>query len=152
MEIKTFEDLIEWVRLLHSHLASSMKGSVAGNGNEQARALLTYLSDHEQELTRITREFERQADTKALQTRLYDYIEHKPINRGPTSDTHYATMSYDEICAEIFHFHDEVIALYKALASKAEIPEAKALMEELQEMEEHQAMRLATQTGSGRDL
>lgn len=152
MEIKTFEDLIEWVRKLHAHLAISMKSSAESNGNEQARALLIYLSDHEQELTRITEEFERQADAKALKTRLYDYIEHKPIKRGPRPDTHYANMSYDEICAEIFHFHDEVIALYKALASKAEIPEAKALMEELQEMEEHEAMRLATQTGSGRDL
>lgn len=151
MEIKTFEDLIEWVRQLHAHLAESLRESAAGNADERARALLNYLSDHEDKLVGITAEFERQADPKAMKTRLYDYIEHKSLN-GRKPDTHYAGLSYDDICREVFEFHDEVIALYKALASKAEIPEARELMEELQEMEEHEAMRMARQSGSSRDV
>lgn len=151
MEIKTFEDLIDWVRQLHAHLAESLRESAATNTDERAGALLTYLSAHEEELVRITAEFEHQADIKAMKTRLYDYIEHKSIS-GRKPDTHYADLSYEDICREVFHFHDEVIALYKALASKAEIPEARELMEALQEMEEHEAMRMARQSGSSQDV
>lgn len=151
MEIKTFEDLIDWVRQLHAHLAASLRKSAAGHTDERAAALLTYLAAHEEELVRITAEFERQADVKAMRTRLYDYIEHKPIS-GRKPDTCYANLGYDDICREVFQFHDEVIALYKALASKAEIPEARELVLALQEMEEHEAMRMARQSGSSQDV
>jgi hypothetical protein len=152
MEIKTFEDLVDWVRDMHSFLSRSLRESAAGNANDQASALLTYLADHEQELVRITEEFERQADPKALKTRLYDYMKHKPVKVTDPADTHFASLSFDEIAREIFAFHDQVIDLYDSLAGKAEIAEAKELMDSLKEMEEHEAMRLARQVSNSRDI
>lgn len=152
MEIKTYEDLINWVRDMHRFLARSMKESADGHANDQASALLNYLADHEQELVRITEEFERQADRKALETRLYDYMKHKPVKVNDPADTHFETMGFDQICEEIFRFHDQVIELYDSLGGKAEIPEAKELVDSLKAMEEHEAMRLARQIASSRDM
>jgi hypothetical protein len=42
--------------------------------------------------------------------------------------------------------------LYDSLIGKAEIPEAKSLLEELKALEEHEAMRLARQVGRMEDL
>jgi hypothetical protein len=42
--------------------------------------------------------------------------------------------------------------LYKTLSEKAEIPEAKELLEDLLNMETNESMRLATQIGRMDDL
>lgn len=154
MEIRTFDDLIIWARELHAHLSRCLAESATKNQEERARALLGYLSDHESELARITAEFEKQADPKALKTRLYDYLnnEHKPIKTNQTCDGHYDNLDFHGIVQEIFHFHDQLMDLYDSLAGKAEIPEAKELVESLRAMEEHEAMRLASQIGRMNDL
>lgn len=152
MEIKTFEDLIDWARQLHGHLSRSLKDSAEANTNERASALLDYLSEHESELERITAEFEKQADPKVLQTRLYDFYNHKPFDSHRKSDTHYAQLGFDEIAQEIFHFHDELMELYRSLLRKAELRDASDLVEDLLEMEENESMRLARQVRSMDDV
>ncbi len=152
MEIKTFEDLIDWARQLHHHLSKCLGECSGQNQDERARALLSYLADHEAELERITAEFEKLGDPKALKTRLYDYLNHKPIETHRTCDSHYADLDYQGIVTEIFDFHDQVIELYDTLAGKAEIPEARALLESLRDMEQHEAMRLARQIGRMEDI
>lgn len=152
MEIKTFEDLIDWTRQLHAHLAKCLHESAEQNPNERAAALLDYVSQHEQMLGKAVAEFERQADPKAMHTRLYDYANHKPIRSHRTCETHYAELDFKGIAREIFDFHDQVMALYDSLIGKAEIPEAKSLLEDLKALEEHEAMRLASQIGRMDDL
>jgi hypothetical protein len=154
MEIKTYEDLIEWARQLHHHLAHCLSGCAKKNPDERASALLSYLAGHEAEIEKITVEFEKQADKKALQTRLYDFFEneHSGVRNHTTCDGHYAGMDFDTITREIFEFHDQVINLYKDLSLKTEIPEASELVESLREMEENEAMRLAHQVSSMNDI
>ena len=152
MEIKTFEDLIDWTRQLHAHLAESLHESAAKAQNERASALLDYVSSHESMLEKAVMEFEKQADSKAMKTRLYDYGNHKPIESHRTCDTHYADLDFDGIAREIFDFHDQVMDLYDALIGKAEIPEARTLLEDLKALEEHEAMRLARQIGRMDDM
>lgn len=154
MEIKTYEDLIEWARQLHLHLSRCLSECATKNKDERASALLTYLAGHEAEIERITAEFEKQADEKALKTRLYDYHEtdHSGIRNHDSCDGHYAGMDADSITREIFEFHDQVTNLYKELALKTEIPEASELVESLRDMEENEAMRLAHQISSMNDL
>jgi|TARA_Y100001968_G_scaffold324784_1_gene364822 hypothetical protein len=45
-----------------------------------------------------------------------------------------------------------VTDLYRNLVGKAEIPEARELLESLLELEQHEAMRLVRQTGRMDDL
>ena len=109
MEITTFEDLIDWTRQLHAHLSRSLHESAKLNNDERASALLDYLSRHESLLEKAVREFENQAEPKAMSTRLYDYLnnQHKPIGPSADSYTHYASMSFEDIAREVFQFHDQ---------------------------------------------
>ena len=84
MDIKTFGQLIDWTRDLHSHLASCLSHCATTHEEERARALLDYLAAHESEIERIVNEFERQGDAKALETRVIDYLSHNPIKTHRT--------------------------------------------------------------------
>ncbi|HBM88693.1 MAG TPA: ATPase, partial [Rhodobiaceae bacterium] len=44
MDIKTFGQLIDWTRDLHSHLASCLSHCATKHEEERARALLDYLA------------------------------------------------------------------------------------------------------------
>lgn len=152
MDIKTFEDLIEWSRELHHHLGRCMKASAQAQPDEKAKALLTYLSDHEQAMEKMVEEFERQADDKALKVHVYDYLSNGPITSHRTCKVPYEKLDYEGICREVFDYHTQLINLYKSLAGKAETANARYLMEDLLAMEEHESMRLAQQIDAGRAL
>ncbi|WP_018403067.1 hypothetical protein [Marinobacter gelidimuriae] len=152
MDIKTFRELIDWTRDLHAHLASCLSHCATLNEEEQARALLEYLAVHESEIERIVDEFEHQAETNSLETRVYDYLSKHPIKTHRTCDERYATLNFNGICREVFSFHDQIIDLYETLAGKAEIPEVKELMESLLTMERNESKRLASQVGRMNDL
>ncbi len=147
MEIKTFADLIEWTRLWHLHLSDCLNGCAVKHQDERAKMLLGYIAGHELEIGQIVTEFEKQANANTLNTRVYDYVDHKPVKFHQSCDGHYSNLTPDQICREIFEFHDQVIALYDNLSGKAEIVEAKELADALLAMEQHEAKRLATQIG-----
>ncbi|WP_322002971.1 ATPase [Marinobacter alexandrii] len=152
MDIKTFGELINWTRDLHAHLARCLSHCATKNEEERARALLEYLATHESEMERIVNEFKSQGDSKALETRVYDYLSHHPIKTHRTCDEPYAQLDFEGICREIFDFHDQIEDLYRTMADKAEIPEARELLQSLLIMEENEAMRLARQIGRMDDL
>lgn len=152
MDIKTFGELINWTRDLHAHLARCLSHCATKNEEERARALLDYLATHESEMERIVNEFKSQGDSKALETTVYDYLSHHPIKTHRTCDEPYAQLDFEGICREVFDFHDQIEDLYRTLADKAEIPEAKELLQSLLTMEENEAMRLARQIGRMNDL
>ncbi|WP_420389506.1 ATPase [Marinobacter sp.] len=152
MDIKTFGELIQWTRDLHSHLAMCLSHCATKNEEERARALLDYLATHESEIGRIVNEFERQGDSRALETRVYDYLSHNPVKTHRTCDEPYAKLDFRGICREVFDVHDQIIELYKAMADRAEIPEARDLFLALLTMEQNESMRLARQVGRMEDL
>ncbi|KAE8437967.1 ATPase, partial [Vreelandella piezotolerans] len=110
------------------------------------------LAAQEAEMQRVVARFEQTTDAKALKTYVYDYLEHKPIRTHRTCDAPYSTLSVDDICREVFDFHEQTINLYRTLVGKAEIPEAKELLDSLLALEEHEAMRLVRQTGRMNDV
>ncbi|MDX1457613.1 MAG: ATPase [Marinobacter sp.] len=152
MQIRTFGELIEWTRELHHQLAKHFSHGAQQHQQERASALLAYLADHEAKLDQAIAEFERQGNLKALNTRLYDYLNHSPVETQRLSDKPYSEMGFDEICRELFDVHDQIMALYSSLIGKAEIPETKSLLEGLLELEEHESMRLARQIGRMDDV
>ncbi|MFE8069973.1 ATPase [Marinobacteraceae bacterium S3BR75-40.1] len=152
MDIRTFGDLIEWTRRLHGHLSACLRHCSADQQEERARYLLTYLSDHEGELEKIVTDYEKQAPAQALKTYVYDFLKHTPIKPHEDCDKPFADLDYAAICRLIFEYHDQVIALYKELVGRAEIPETRELARSLLAMEEHEAMRLARQTARMDDL
>ncbi|MBD3639503.1 MAG: ATPase [Marinobacter sp.] len=152
MDIRTFGELINWTRDLHAHLARCLSHCATKNEEERARALLGYLAAHESEMERIVSEFRSQGDSRALETRVYDYLSHDPIQTHRTCNEPYAKLDFAGICKEVFDYHDQIENLYRTMADKAEIPEANALLQSLLAMEENEAMRLARQVGRMDDL
>ncbi len=155
MSTKTFGELIDWTRQLHEHLARSLAQGASHHKEERARLLLEYLAAHEAEMERVVADFEHSAAPQALNTYvpyLYANLEQRSIQTHGTSDIPYASLSIDDICKEVFYFHDQVIDLYRQLNNEAQIPEARELLESLLEFEYHEAMRLARQAESINDI
>lgn len=152
MKVETFSDLIVWTREMHHRLAECLAHCSTQSEQELAKMLLTYLADHEAALEKIVDGFVQRADPKALNTWVYDYLGHEPINPHRTCDAPFAQMSVDEICESVFDFHNQVITLYRYLLGRAEIPEARDLLQALLNMEEHETMRLAQQSNRIRDM
>ena len=103
-------------------------------------------------MERIVDGFEKRADPKALNTWVYDYLGHEPIDLQRTCDVPFAQMNFDEICGSVFDVHNQAIDLYRNLLGRADIPEAQELLQALLDMEEHETMRLAQQTNRMRDM
>lgn len=152
MRIETIGDLIEWTRQLHRTLALSLRHGVKTASTEQAGWLMQYLADHEAALEKMVRGFERQASRKALDTWVYDYLEHKPLQTAQLGDNTFADLPVDTICKVVFDWHNQVLDLYRYLEGRAEIPEARELIVQLLAMENHETLHLAAQAGRSSDL
>lgn len=152
VRVETFADLIDWTRAVHSRLADCLAHCSTHSEQARARMLLSYLADHEAKLERIVDGFKKRADSKALNTWVYDYVGHPPIDPHRDCDAPFASMTFDEICTAVFDLHEQVTGLYTYLLSRAEIPEARELIEALMDMEQHETMRLAQQSNRIRDM
>ena len=51
------------------------------------------------------------------------------------------------ICREVFDVHEQILDLYQTLVEKAEIPEARELLQSLLTLGENETKRLARQIG-----
>lgn len=69
-----------------------------------------------------------------------------------TCDEPYAKLDFAGISREVFDFHDQILDLYKTMVEKAEIPEARELLQSLLTMEQNGSMRLTRQIGRMDDL
>jgi len=75
-----------------------------------------------------------------------------PIVRHAHCDAPFAELDATQIMEVIVDQHQQVIELYRYLASRAEIPSAKELMESLRSLEEHEMMRMAQSANRFGDL
>lgn len=152
MKVETFHDLIDWTRRLHNRLSQCLVDSKQAGHDDLTRALMDYLAEHESRIEKMVGRFENQADDKALQTYVYDYLSHQPIEIHPGREGDFSGLDAEGIRREVFAFHQQVMELYRSLIGKAETAEAYSLLESLLDMEKHEAMRLAHQTGRLYDL
>jgi len=152
MKVKTISDLIDWTRQMHRQIAERLADGSVHHEQEMARLLLSYLADHEAALEKMINGFEHRADSKALNTWVYDYLKHDPIDLHRSCDAPFAEMDVNAICLSVFDVHNQAIELYRNLLGRADIPEAQELLQALLAMEEHETMRLAQQTNRMRDM
>ena len=152
MKVQTISDLIDWTRVMHHRLAECLAHCSEQSEQEMAKMLLSYLADHEATLEKIVEGFEKRADPKALNTWVYDYLGHEPIDPNRTCDVPFEQMSFDEICGSVFDVHNQAIDLYRNLLGRADIPEAQEVLQALLAIEEHETMLLAQQTNRMRDM
>ncbi|MEM1315847.1 MAG: ATPase, partial [Pseudomonadota bacterium] len=131
MKVQRISDLIDWTRGMHQQLAARLTDGAAQHENELAGLLSSYLADHETALEKMIQGFETQADRKALDTWVIDYLGRTPIDLQRVSATPVKDMSFDEICGSVFDVHNQAIDLYRELLGRADIPEAEELLQAL---------------------
>lgn len=129
MKVQTFADLIAGIRALRQRLAECLSQCSTHAERLQAQWLLAYLAEHESKLAKIVEGFEKRADPKALNTWVYDYLQHEPIDPHRSCDAPYSSTTVEEICQSVFDLPDQVTGVYRYLLGRAEIPEARELLE-----------------------
>ena len=143
MQIETLKDVLHWPREFHQHLSQCLSHCADKNTDERARMILAYLSNHEKALTRVVSGFETSGDEHALNTWCMEYVNKHPIVRHAHCDAPFADLDAIQIMEAIMDQHQQVIELYRYLASRADIPSAKELMGSLRSLEEQEMMRMA---------
>lgn len=152
MQIETLKDVLHWTREFHQHLSQCLSHCAGKNTDERARMILAYLSDHEKALSQVISGFEASGDEQVLNTWCYEYVNKHPIVRHVHCDAAFADLDATQIMAVIVDQHQQVIELYRYLASRADIPSASELLEALRSLEEHEMMRMAQSANRFGDL
>ena len=144
MKVERFEDLIDWTREAHAHLARCMTSCADRQAETRAKWLLIYLADHEKALSQTIARIAAHADAKAMHTWICDFLARAPMQLGQKCKA-YHHMDIEAISADVFDMHNQILDLYRSLARRAEIDGARTLAEDLLELEQHETMRMAQQ-------
>jgi rubrerythrin len=154
MKVETLQDIVQWTRDMHEHLSECFKKASDEQEKTRAQSLLKYLSEHENSLAKALDRIEREADPQALRAGVSEYLDRTPIDPERTCVAPYEEMDVDEISAAIVDTHNQFIDLYRYLAGRADIPEARDLAEDLLAMEEQESIVLARppQSSGGGDI
>ncbi|WP_308365889.1 MULTISPECIES: ATPase [unclassified Microbulbifer] len=143
MQVETLKDVLVWTREFHRNLSDCLRHCALNNENSRAKLLLDYLAQHEQELSQIVSGFVETAETRALNTWCYDYMEKHPILHSAHCDAPFQDLEPDEIMGVITDQHEQVIDLYRYLHARADIEATRELMEELESLEEQAARQMS---------
>lgn len=148
MKAQTFQYLTEWTAQFHTNLADAMEKGRPQQTDERAKWVLEYLIDHERTLAKEVEGFKEQADSKALETWLYEHLTETLPPDARTRDIDFGTMDFTAISTEIFDVHNQVIEVWESMISKGAVPEAKELAQKIYDLEKNETLRLADQISS----
>lgn len=152
MQVESVKDILEWTVRFHHELAGCLKDCARVNQDQRAGLLLNYLADHEKTLERMMAEFEHTADLNALNTWCYEYVDKHPIVKHEHNDVPYAELGSRDIMARVTSLHEQVIEMFKDLYQRAPVESEKALLEQLFEVESHEAMRISQSANRLEDI
>jgi hypothetical protein len=142
MQVETLKDVLAWTVKFHRNLSACLRHCAGSNQDARAKLLLDYLAQHEEKLSAIVSRFEETAETRALNTWCYDYLEKHPILHSTQCDAPFQDLEPDEIMAVITDQHEQVIDLYCYLHARADTEMVRELMEHLKSLEEQEARQM----------
>lgn len=152
MQIETLKDILHWTKEFHQHLSQCLSHCADKNTDERAKMILVYLADHEASLMKVINSFETSGDEHALNTWCYEYVNKQPIVQNVYCDSPFAELDAVQIMEVIVDQHQQVIQLYRYLASQAVTPSAQEMLESLKSLEEHEMMRMVQSTNRFSDM
>ena len=139
------KDVLNHARKFHRRLSEfydDLKDSVE---RERARALLDYLSRHEQYLDETLAKFQETVSENVLDT----FINYKPDSANVSNITDFEIsddMSTDDVVAAAMHFDALLIQFYGDMARKTNNSKVREMFENLLVMEQHEQIELSKQT------
>lgn len=152
MDIETISHLVSWTRKLHVQLGKCLSECASEHKDERSRMLLAYLGDVEGRIAGMIGGFEASADLKALDTYIYDFSNHRPVDLEKAANNHYVELDYEDIRREVFQCHEAVADMYRTLIDRAPIPEAVDLGQKLLDMEVNETKLMVQQSARMEDL
>lgn len=152
MQAEHIKDVLDWTIDFHEQLSACLADCASKNESERAKLLLDYLAERERDLTKIIKEFKKTANSNALNTWCYDYLDKHPIMKHRHADVPFSSLDTPQIIEAVMHMHQQVIALYRDLTAQIVVNSAHELLEELLSLEEHEAMRMSQSANRLEDM
>lgn len=151
MQTETYDYLLQWTAQLHEIIAERLEQALTPDTDQRSRWLMEYIIGHERELANTVRRYREQAGAAESRTWLYEHIgEDVPPNAR--WELSFIGMNADQISAQVFDLHNQLIEVYTSMSGRAPIPAAAELMENMLTLEQGATRRLAEQCGRLNDL
>lgn len=151
MQTETYDYLLQWTAQLHEIIAERLEQALTPDTDQRSRWLMEYIIGHERELANTVRRYREQVGAAESRTWLYEHIgEDVPPNAR--WELSFIGMNTDQISAQVFDLHNQLIEVYTSMSGRAPIPAAAELMENMLTLEQGATRRLAEQCGRLNDL
>ena len=145
MRVETLSEVMEWTRSVHRKLADAVDQATGGSRGERLQMLANYLSEHERRLAQALEKAEEDAQRSVLDTWTYEFMRNVTVRHQDELDFH--NDDADTLLSEVLQVHEQIIAVYREMAARADAPEIREMLENLCSLEQHETMRMARDAG-----
>lgn len=142
MPFSQTKDVLNQARKFHQKLSEFYEELKDSAGKERTRALLSYMSRHEQYLDECLAAFQRDVSKSVLDS-YYQYDSNATNLSEITEFKIKPDMDVDDVVAAAMHFDACLIKFYREMAVRAPSSAVKEVFENLLVMEEHEQLELS---------
>ena len=139
------KDVLKQARKFHHKLSEFYEDLKDTTDKERTRALLDYLSRHEQYLEDCLEEFQQDVSRNVLDS-YFQYGSDASNLSGISAFEIKDEMSVEDVVAAAMHFDACLIKFYREIAQKARTEKVREVFENLLVMEEHEQIELSKTT------
>ncbi|MEM0910785.1 MAG: hypothetical protein AAGJ37_07395 [Pseudomonadota bacterium] len=134
MRFETAREVIEHASNFHSELSDFYKTLAAEHKTDKTKLLLDYLTQHELELADAISRYKSDTSAGILDT-WFQFTQEQDILKIAQHDALCGEASTDDITAFFMSVGDQLITLYKEMASQADEPDLKNVFTNLIDMQ-----------------
>ena len=139
------KDVLNHARKFHHRLSEFYEDLKESASREHTRALLDYMSRHEQYLEDCLKEFQDDVDKNVLDS-YFQYGSDASKLSGIKDFVIKDDMEVEDVVAAAMHFDACLIKFYREIAQKARSSKVREVFENLLVMEEHEQIELSKTT------
>jgi rubrerythrin len=139
------KDILEQARRFHHKLSEFYEDLKDSAEKERTRALLDYLSRHEQYLEECLKEFMQEV-SKNVSDSFVQYGPDASTLKGIKDFEIKSSMEVEDVVAAAMHFDACLIKFYREMADKVQNNKVREVFENLLVMEEHEQIELSKTT------
>lgn len=142
MPFNQTKEVLNQARKFHRKLSEFYEGLKETTSKERTRALLGYMSRHEDYLDECLAAFQKDVSKNVLDS-YYQYDSHATKLSEITEFKIKPEMEVDDVVAAAMHFDACLIKFYREMVNRAPSSAVKEVFENLLVMEEHEQLELS---------
>ena len=142
MPFNQTKDVLNQARKFHQKLSEFYDGLKDSAGKERTRALLGYMSRHEQYLYECLAAFQKDVSRNVLDS-YYQYGSDAACLKHITEFNIKPDMDIDDVVTAAMHFDACLIKFYSEMVNRAPTSAVREIFENLLVMEEHEQLELS---------